>query len=133
MKKITLFALLAVLGFTLYAFAGSSQAPAVGGKNVSLTVPKVSKSDCKNLAAGKAGTATFDVSATSMVNVDSFNSNTDATAANLKRFWNTNTNYMPVRGAAYNIPVEAGATSLVFGKYSAANNSGTPRVCVEMN
>lgn len=132
-----------ILGFVVVSligaaavFAGSAggTAPAVGRVNVPLTVPKVAKSECKNLAAGKTGTATFDVSATTMANWKAFTSRTNTTAVTLERRFNSNAagTGIPSTGE-YNLPIESTAANLVFGKYSAADNSVTPRVCVELN
>lgn len=133
MKSLML-VILALLVCVGLAFAGSGSAPAVGRTNVPLTVPKVAKSACKNLTAGKTGTASFDVSATSMVNWKSLTSTTNTTAVTLERRLNTNAagTGIPSTGET-NLPIEANATSLVFGKYSAADNSVTPRVCVDFN
>ena len=139
MKKLVAFLVLVslavVCAFSL-ALAGTSggNAPVVGRINVPVTVPKVASSACKNLAAGKTGTASFDVSGTTMVNWKSLTSTTNTTAVTLERRFNTNAagTGIPSTGE-YNLPIESKASTLVFGKYSAADNSVTPRVCVDMN
>jgi len=130
---ITLALLVAFAGFAIAGTAGGT-APAVGKVNVPLTVPKAAKSECKNIAAGKTGTATFDVSATTMVNWKSLTSSTNATAVTLERRLGANARGTGIPSTGeYNLPVEAGVDNIVFGKYSASDNSVTPRVCVEKN
>lgn len=119
---------------TAYAGSAGGNAPAVGRVNVPLTVPKATKSICKNLATGKTGTASFDVSGTTMINWKGFTSPTNTTAVTLERRLGTNAagTGIPSTGE-YNLPVENGISTMVFGKYSSADNSVTPRVCVDMN
>jgi hypothetical protein len=86
-----------------------------------------------SIAAGKTGVATFNVSGTTMVNWKAFTSDVDGTAVIVKRKFNSNTAYIPASGE-YNMPIESKASSLVFGKFSTANNTTfVPRICVEMN
>ena len=120
----------------VYAGTAGGTAPAVGRVNVSLTVPKVANAECKSLVTGKAGTATFDVSSTTMVSWKAFTSAVDSTAVTLKRFFATatatNTAYTP-GSSEKDLPIEAKAYSIVFGKFSAASNATTPVVCMDKN
>lgn len=131
MKKL-IFAILGTLAVASFAFAGSSIAPAVGRTNVPLTVPKPANAICKSLTAGKTGTASFDVSGTSMVNWKAQAGVNTTTAAILKRKLNTNTYGYPA-SEERNLPISTGTTAIVFGKYSTSDNSVTPYVCLDAN
>jgi hypothetical protein len=126
MKRL-LVALALVLMVAGLAFAGSKVRPLDGR-----TAPKPTKTVCKSITAGKAGSASFDVSGTSMVNWNAITSATNTTAVIVKRKLNANT-----VGIAYSnerdLPVAAETTAIVFGKYSAADNSVTPVVCMDLN
>lgn len=123
----TLFGSMAV-----FAGSGGGNAPAVGKVNVPLTVPKVSKSDCKLVSAGAHVQTSFDVSKTTMVNWKAMTSSSDPTEIAVKRFLNTNTDFMPRKGED-NLPIDAGVSSLKFSNFTAASPSATTYICVDMN
>ena len=131
MKKIV-FAILGTILAATFAFGGSSIAPAVGRTNVPLTVPKPANAICKSLAVGKTGTASFDVSGTSMVNWRAQVNPNTSTAVILNRKLNTNTYGYP-GSEERNLPISASTTALTFGKYSSSDNSVTPYVCLDAN